>query len=63
MGPGLASVSLTKYLFTIAANDFGTVYFTAPLYRKNLRYSVVPKSANAKTAIKVMADYITTNHL
>ncbi len=46
-----------------AANNSGTVYFTAPLYRKNLHYSVVPKPSNAKSAIEVMARYITNKHL
>ncbi|KAF8713392.1 ATP-dependent DNA helicase, partial [Rhizoctonia solani] len=44
------------------ANTSDTVYFSAPLYRKNLHYSVLPKPASAAGAIQVMADYITQNH-
>ncbi|KAF8600248.1 ATP-dependent DNA helicase [Ceratobasidium sp. AG-I] len=44
------------------ANELDTVYFSAPLYRKNLHYSVLQKPASAPAAIQVMADYITTNH-
>ncbi|CCO30655.1 bloom syndrome protein [Rhizoctonia solani AG-1 IB] len=45
-----------------SANASDTVYFSAPLYRKNLHYSVLPKPASAAAAIQVMADYITQNH-
>ncbi|KAB5593590.1 hypothetical protein CTheo_2979 [Ceratobasidium theobromae] len=44
------------------ANASDTVYFSAPLYRKNLHYSVLAKPASAASAIQVMADYITANH-
>ncbi|QRV92276.1 DEAD/DEAH box helicase [Ceratobasidium sp. AG-Ba] len=44
------------------ANTSDTVYFSAPLYRKNLHYSVLAKPASASAAIQVMADYITSNH-
>ncbi|CAE6448446.1 unnamed protein product [Rhizoctonia solani] len=44
------------------ANASDTVYFSAPLYRKNLHYYVLPKPASAAAAIQVMADYITQNH-
>ncbi|KAL4073701.1 ATP-dependent DNA helicase [Scleroderma citrinum] len=40
----------------------GTVYFSAPLYRKNLHYSVLPKPSSAKDAIISMVDYILNNH-
>ncbi|EIN09098.1 ATP-dependent DNA helicase [Punctularia strigosozonata HHB-11173 SS5] len=40
----------------------GTVYFSAPLYRKNLHYKVLPKPAASKDVLKVMAQYILTNH-
>ncbi|KAI6165945.1 P-loop containing nucleoside triphosphate hydrolase protein [Pisolithus thermaeus] len=40
----------------------GTVYFSAPLYRKNLHYSVLPKPHSTKEAIAVMSDYILKNH-
>ncbi|KAG9032506.1 hypothetical protein FRB95_001413 [Tulasnella sp. JGI-2019a] len=45
-----------------AANRDGTVYFAAPLYRKNLHYRVVLKPSSASAAIKVMSDYILQNH-
>ena len=54
---------LDSFLSPTAANSTGTVYFTAPLYRKNLHYSVVPKPSNAKAAIDVMAEYIMEKHL
>ncbi|CED83625.1 atp-dependent dna helicase [Phaffia rhodozyma] len=45
-----------------SANSSGTVFFDAPLYRKNLHYKVLPKPSNAKDALVVMADYIVQNH-
>ncbi|KAG8886455.1 hypothetical protein FRB98_001274 [Tulasnella sp. 332] len=45
-----------------AANRDGTVYFAAPLYRKNLHYRVVLKPSSASAAIKAMADYILQYH-
>ncbi|KZT07931.1 ATP-dependent DNA helicase [Laetiporus sulphureus 93-53] len=45
-----------------AAGTKGTVYFSAPLYRKNLHYSVLPKpSANAQV-IATLKDYILDHH-
>ena len=46
----------------LAANATGTVYFSAPLYRKNLHYSVLPKPAAANAIIQTMADYIMEKH-
>ncbi|CCL98046.1 uncharacterized protein FIBRA_00040 [Fibroporia radiculosa] len=40
----------------------GTVYFTAPLYRKNLHYSVLPKPMSHKEMMNAMADYIMKHH-
>ncbi|PVG04636.1 ATP-dependent DNA helicase [Serendipita vermifera] len=40
----------------------GTVYFSSPLYRKNLHYRVVQKPASASDVIDVMAKYITEEH-
>lgn len=45
-----------------AAPAKGTVLFTAPLYRKNLHYSVVSKPSAADHVIKMMKDYIQQNH-
>ena len=46
----------------LAAPRDGTVYFSAPLYRKNLHYTVVPKPSSAKELIAIMSDYILQNH-
>ncbi|KNZ74262.1 ATP-dependent DNA helicase Q-like 2 [Termitomyces sp. J132] len=40
----------------------GTVYFTAPLYRKNLHYSVVPKLAKSSEVLQAMTTYILDHH-
>ncbi|KAJ6621593.1 P-loop containing nucleoside triphosphate hydrolase protein, partial [Mycena sp. CBHHK59/15] len=40
-----------------------TVYFSAPLYRKNLHYTILPKPSSAVAAIAAMKDYILENHL
>ncbi|KAF8067491.1 ATP-dependent DNA helicase [Lyophyllum atratum] len=45
------------------ADTQGTAYFTAPLYRKNLHYTVVPKPAKGADALQAMVDYILKNHL
>lgn len=44
------------------ATPTGTVYFTAPLYRSNLHYTVLPKPASAAKVIEVMTEYILKNH-
>ncbi|PPQ78009.1 hypothetical protein CVT25_015565 [Psilocybe cyanescens] len=40
----------------------GTVYFSAPLYRKNLHYRVVPKPDKAAAHLEAMKDYILEHH-
>ncbi|KIJ63080.1 hypothetical protein HYDPIDRAFT_176149 [Hydnomerulius pinastri MD-312] len=45
-----------------AAAREGTIYFSAPLYRKNLHYSVLPKPSSAKDVISAMSEYILQNH-
>ncbi|TFK39324.1 P-loop containing nucleoside triphosphate hydrolase protein [Crucibulum laeve] len=40
----------------------GTVYFSSPLYRKNLHYKVLPKPAKAEDTYKTMAKYILEHH-
>lgn len=45
-----------------AAGLKGTIYFSAPLYRKNLHYKVVPKLAKGADAISAMRTYILENH-
>ncbi|KAG1734011.1 P-loop containing nucleoside triphosphate hydrolase protein [Suillus lakei] len=48
---------------TGAAPPDGTVYFSAPLYRKNLHYMcLLPKPSSAKELIATMSDYILQNH-
>ncbi|KAF8970329.1 P-loop containing nucleoside triphosphate hydrolase protein [Flammula alnicola] len=44
------------------APPLGTVYFSSPLYRKNLHYSVVPKPDKAADQIIAMKDYILEHH-
>ncbi|KAF8520930.1 ATP-dependent DNA helicase [Hysterangium stoloniferum] len=44
------------------AGSSGTVYFSAPLYRKNLHYKVLPKPSAAGAAIQAMTDYILEHH-
>ncbi|KAA1478699.1 ATP-dependent DNA helicase [Dentipellis sp. KUC8613] len=39
-----------------------TVFFTAPLYRKNLHYRVVPKPSVAKEQLEMMVRYILAEH-
>ena len=58
----LANLKLMLAVCILAADRDGTVYFSAPLYRKNLHYVVQPKPASANAAIQVMADYIMTKH-
>ncbi|KAJ7169741.1 P-loop containing nucleoside triphosphate hydrolase protein [Mycena filopes] len=44
------------------AKTNATVYFSAPLYRKNLHYQIVPKPSSAAAAITAMKDYILEKH-
>ena len=48
--------------FSADAPSLGTVYFSSPLYRKNLHYSVVPKPDKAEQQIAAMRDYILDKH-
>ncbi|KAK4686598.1 hypothetical protein P7C73_g3531, partial [Tremellales sp. Uapishka_1] len=45
------------------ANNSGTIFFSAPLYRPNLHYKVLVKPSNAKAAIESIGAWITDNHL
>ncbi|KAG8983933.1 hypothetical protein FRB90_005641 [Tulasnella sp. 427] len=45
-----------------AANLHDTCYFSAPLYRKNLHYRVVPKPSAKVDTVKAIADYILKYH-
>ncbi|KAJ7042384.1 P-loop containing nucleoside triphosphate hydrolase protein [Mycena alexandri] len=44
------------------AKTNATVYFSAPLYRKNLHYQIQPKPSSAVAAITAMKDYILEKH-
>ncbi|KAF8213207.1 P-loop containing nucleoside triphosphate hydrolase protein [Mycena galopus ATCC 62051] len=44
------------------AKSGATVYFSAPLYRKNLHYQILPKACAALSQITAMKDYILENH-
>ncbi|KAF9486141.1 ATP-dependent DNA helicase [Pholiota conissans] len=44
------------------ASAVGTVYFSSPLYRKNLHYTVVPKPDKAEQHITAIKDYILEKH-
>ncbi|KAJ7275198.1 P-loop containing nucleoside triphosphate hydrolase protein [Mycena haematopus] len=44
------------------ARSGATVYFSAPLYRKNLHYQILPKPSAATAQITAMKDYILKNH-
>ncbi|ORX34459.1 P-loop containing nucleoside triphosphate hydrolase protein [Kockovaella imperatae] len=45
-----------------AANKTGTVFFSAPLFRSNLHYQVLPKPSNAKAAIEKIGSWIQLHH-
>lgn len=47
----------------LGANYDGTVYFSAPLYRKNLHYQVLPKPSKGEATYQAIVDWITANHL
>lgn len=47
----------------VDAPSLGTVYFTAPLYRKNLHYSVVPKVGTGTAVLRKMVEYILQHHV
>jgi len=44
------------------AEPIGTVFFSSPLYRKNLHYRVVPKPDKAADQIVSMKEYIMEHH-
>ncbi|KAI0052061.1 ATP-dependent DNA helicase [Auriscalpium vulgare] len=54
---GLKPITLGR-----SANNKGTVYFSSPLYRKNLHYKVVEKSSVAAEVIRHMIEYIFEHH-
>lgn len=53
--------------FLFGSNDLdaatqGTVYFSSPLYRKNLHYRVVSKPVKVADHLEAMRDYILEHH-
>jgi ATP-dependent DNA helicase Q1 len=54
--------NLYKHSSFLGAQISGTVYFSAPLYRKNLHYTVIPKPSSSASMIKTMCDYILSKH-
>ncbi|TFK49250.1 ATP-dependent DNA helicase [Heliocybe sulcata] len=58
----LKTLKLRPVVDSQCAPAEGTVYFTAPLYRKNLHYSIRPKPSSAQAVIKAMAEYILEHH-
>lgn len=46
-----------------AANNTGTIFFSAPLYRPNLHYQVQIKPTGLKATIDKMGSWIKENHL
>jgi ATP-dependent DNA helicase Q1 len=56
------------FLLLVTPDDFldaekkGTVFFSAPLYRKNLHYTVVPKPSRLSDMTKAMVNYILEHH-
>ncbi|KAI0634704.1 P-loop containing nucleoside triphosphate hydrolase protein [Trametes polyzona] len=62
LGDLLKTLKMEGPVSGTAAKVTGTVLFTAPLYRKNLHYSVVSKPASAHASILAMRDYILAHH-
>ena len=47
--------------FTVAEPG-KTVFFSSPLYRKNLHYKVIPKPAREADHLEMMVNYILENY-
>ncbi|KAJ6519666.1 ATP-dependent DNA helicase [Mycena sanguinolenta] len=58
----LRSLGLKAVTDGTNARSSATVYFSAPLYRKNLMYQILPKPSAATAQITAMKDYILQNH-
>ncbi|EIW51605.1 ATP-dependent DNA helicase [Trametes versicolor FP-101664 SS1] len=58
----LKTLQMGAPIIGTAATTKGTVLFSAPLYRKNLHYSVLPKPSSAQSSIRAMCDYILEHH-
>lgn len=65
-GKGICRTNTTQYsllMYNTAADPrIGTVYFSSPLYRKNLHYQVLPKPSSKDGVVKAMVEYIQTHH-
>jgi ATP-dependent DNA helicase Q1 len=55
-------IALVYVVKGTAANSSGTVFFSAPLFRPNLLYRVLPKPSSAKAAIEKMGQWINDHH-
>ncbi|ORY27061.1 P-loop containing nucleoside triphosphate hydrolase protein [Naematelia encephala] len=45
-----------------AANTSGTVFFSSPLYRPNLHYSVISKPSSSKASVEAVGSWIREHH-
>ncbi|WVQ74143.1 hypothetical protein IAR50_003735 [Cryptococcus sp. DSM 104548] len=45
-----------------SAKSFGTIFFSAPLFRPNLHYQVLPKPSSAKGGIAAIGSWIQEHH-
>ncbi|KAG6881276.1 hypothetical protein C0993_002129, partial [Termitomyces sp. T159_Od127] len=59
----ISTLGLKKVVNGSDAPSQGTVYFTAPLYRGNLHYSVVPKVGTGTDVLRTMVKFILQNHV
>ncbi|KAJ7630796.1 P-loop containing nucleoside triphosphate hydrolase protein [Roridomyces roridus] len=59
----LTTLRMKEVVDGTSAKPHRTVYFSAPLYRKNLHYTVLPKPSAAADAIKAMMNWILEKHL
>ncbi|THH26380.1 hypothetical protein EUX98_g7808 [Antrodiella citrinella] len=55
-------LQLRELVSGYSAPPEGTLYFSSPLYRKNLHYTVLPKSSSTEGVIKDMTEYILKHH-
>ncbi|KAG9048491.1 hypothetical protein FS837_012747 [Tulasnella sp. UAMH 9824] len=58
----LQTLNMRKVVDGREANLHDTCYFSAPLYRKNLHYKVLPKPSAKSDTIDVIAKYILQHH-
>ncbi|KIM36716.1 hypothetical protein M413DRAFT_449052 [Hebeloma cylindrosporum] len=58
----IKTLGLRKVIDGNDADPLGTVYFSSPLYRKNLHYRIVPKPDKAADQFVAMKEYILEHH-